>query len=220
MISIKKHFLFIHVPKTGGNSIQNILREYSEDQVVATSPSQDGVERFEVINENYHVTKHSKLSQYKSVLNPQTYRRLFKFATIRNPWDRLISHYFSPSRGVTEWDRAAFIRVVEKVPVLRDYISEKTFLQRMKIPAPWFQKPLGTEIDFLIRFERIDEDFRTVCERIGIPCVALPKRNRSERKHYSRYYDEELKAMVGQKFKEEIALGGYAFESGPNRMPG
>ena len=41
MISIKKNFLFIHVPKTGGNSMQNILRDYSEDQIVALAKHQD-----------------------------------------------------------------------------------------------------------------------------------------------------------------------------------
>ena len=39
--------LFLHIPKTAGNSIQNILRDYSEDEIVARG-GQDGLERFEV----------------------------------------------------------------------------------------------------------------------------------------------------------------------------
>ncbi len=80
--------------KTGGNSIQNILRNYSEDSIVTLNDIQDGVERFEVRNAKYDLQKHSTLSHDKSVLSSDMYRYLFKFATIRNPRDMMISFYF------------------------------------------------------------------------------------------------------------------------------
>jgi len=101
MLSINKKFLFIHVPKTGGNSIQKILKKYSEDNITI-GEHQDGIERFGVQNREYKTVKHSPLSYYKAVIEPELYKKLFKFATIRNPWDRIISFYFSPHRGVKE----------------------------------------------------------------------------------------------------------------------
>jgi len=217
MISIQKKFLFIHVPKTGGNSIQNILRDYSEDEIVVLSKHQDGIERFEVRNSKFNITKHSTLSHYKSVLDSNTFCSLYKFATIRNPWDMMISYYFSPHRRVSDWNRNDFITLVSRVPTLRHYVCEKSVLEKMfakfAIKTDIGRRKVGQDIDFLIRFERLSEDFKIVCEKLGIPSSPLPKRNSSTRSHYSKYYDEELKEIVRKKFREEIEIGKYTFKN-------
>lgn len=218
MISIQKRFLFIHVPKTGGNSIQDTLRNYSEDDIVATEEYQDGIERFNVTNRQYDISKHSTLSNYKSVIGTDTYQSLFKFAAIRNPWDMMISHYFSPHRGAIEWDRNDFLALIRSVPTLRYYICERSFPEEIllkvgikKRPGP---RPLDGDVDFLMRFEHLDEDFQAVCCKLDIPFTPLPKRNASIHLHYSKYYDAKLREIVGKKFAEEIKFGNYSFENG------
>lgn len=202
MISIQNNFLFIHVPKTGGNSLQNVLKAYSEDDIVILAKHQDGIDRFEVRNKSYDITKHSTLSHYKSILEHELYQSLFKFATIRNPWDMMISFYFYPHRGVEEWDRNAFIALLNNVKNIRHYLCSGT--QSLKIDS---------ELDYLVKFENLDEDFRKVCENVGIPNILLPKRNQSTKKHYSTYYDSELIEIIGAEFKEEIEFGDYSFEN-------
>lgn len=203
MISIKKKFLFIHVPKTGGNSLQNILREYSEDQIVCRAPHQDGIERFGLRNDRYNIEKHSTLTHYKNVLSAEVYDSLFKFAVIRNPWERIISHYFSPHRGVTVWDRAAFIALVESTPPMRHYICDST-----RLDAP---RQLTADIQYLMKFEDLKNEFQRVCEMIGIPFRPLPIRNQSNRGHYTQYYDEALVDLVRVRFSEEIHFMDYQF---------
>jgi hypothetical protein len=203
MISIENKFLFVHVPKTGGNSIQNILRKYSEDRIVCAAPHQDGIERFGVRNDRYNIEKHSTLTHYKNVLGADVYNSLFRFAVIRNPWERMISHYFSPHRDVPAWDRDAFIALVESMPPIRYYICDCT--------QPGGPRHLTADIHYLMRFEDLENEFRRVCGLIGIPGYPLPIRNRSNHEHYAKYYDETLIQLVRERFQEEILLMGYHF---------
>lgn len=217
MISSQYKFIFIHAPKTGGNSIQSILKSFSDDDIVIVSDHQDGVERFETRNKNYGFTKHSTLSNYKWELPRQIYSSMFKFSTIRNPWDRMVSFYFSPHREVKEFNRDEFAKLIQSVPTLRYSISTKSITQKivsrfgLPFSGDFGKKPLGSELDYLIRFENLENDFKAVCKKIGIPPCSLPKRNSSKRQDYPKYYDEELAEMVSIRFSEEIKLGGYCF---------
>jgi hypothetical protein len=216
MLSLKHKFLFIHVPKTGGNSIQNILADYSEDTLTADKEYQDGIERFELSNSTYKLRKHSKIKRYRKVLPTNLYRQLFKFATIRNPWDKIISMYFSPHRGTDKWDRDEFVLLIKNAATLQDYVTLPSFRDRLEktLGLPARPRPLDRDIDYLIRFENLNDDFSEVCKKTGLPAAPeLPIRNRSIRKHYSSYYDDELKELVGRKFSNEIAYGDYQFSN-------
>jgi hypothetical protein len=218
MISIQRKFLFVHVPKTGGNSIQAALEPYSEDKIVSVSEHHDGVDRFEVRSGKYAgLVKHSTLDRYKAALDAETYGSLYKFAVIRNPWDRMISCYFSPHRGPVEWDRERFLRLLAKTPGLRHYVREKPFVEKwlgkLGFHVRLGNRKLGADVDTLIRFEELNAGFKSVCEILDIPFSPLPERNKSSRKHYSTYYDEELKEAVRRRFLDEVEYGDYDFES-------
>ena len=63
-----------------------------------------------------------------------------------------------------------------------------------------------------MRFENLEDEFRTVCSELDISPTALPKYNRSNREHYSKYYDDELRELVRTRFAAEIERFGYTFE--------
>src|SRR6187402_3169911 len=67
MISHKHQCIFVHIPKTAGNSINRV---------------------FGVGWEN-----HKDLARYHAEIPRETFERYFKFAIVRNPWDRLLSDY-------------------------------------------------------------------------------------------------------------------------------
>lgn len=205
MISLKHNFLFVHIPKTAGNSIQSILKAYSEDNIVCLAPYQDGIERFEVRSEHYNIHKHSSLQEYREQLGEKTFKKIFKFTSVRNPWDRLISYYFSPHRGKISWNRDKFIEFVQIVQPMSNYIN----LDGSNITDMSY----FNSIDFFIRYENLNNDFKQVCEKIGILYEKLPHRNRTNRRKYVIYYDDELVELVRNKFYDEIRFFGYEFDN-------
>ena len=194
--------IFIHYPKTGGNSIQDALREYSKDVIVRNSRGQDGIDRFGVYSfEGKNLRKHSSLQDYFNVFKKDVFNYKI-FITIRNPFDRLISFYFSPHRGEQVFDKQNFLRLVNKVPTLEHYISFKECF--------WCKKKLFENITIL-RYENLQEDFIKLSKQIGAEAVELPHRNKSVRKSYKAYYDDDLIDLVKKRHNYEINLGKYTF---------
>tara|TARA_B100000287_G_scaffold246987_1_gene232165 strand:- start:204 stop:557 length:354 start_codon:yes stop_codon:yes gene_type:complete len=67
-------------------------------------------------------------------------------------------------------------------------------------------------MDFIGRYENLENDFKTVCDRIGIQ-RQLPHHKPTKHEHYSRYYDEETIDLVYKKYKEEIEYFDYKFDN-------
>jgi hypothetical protein len=201
MISFQKRFLFVHIPKTAGNSIQSVLRDHSEDQLVALRKEQDGIERFGLRNPKYKIKKHSTLKEYREALGDEQFRNLYKFTCVRNPWDRIVSYYFTPTQNPEIWNPKRFRGIISKAVSVTDYLR-----------LDEEERDPFANVDYFMRFENLTDDFRAVCDRLQISPAMLPQYNRSSREHYSKYYNDELRELVRTRFAAEIERFGYTFE--------
>jgi hypothetical protein len=200
MISLQKRFLFVHIPKTAGNSIQSVLRDYSEDQLVALRKEQDGIERFGLRNPKYKIKKHSTLSEYHDALGDEQFR-----ICISSPVCGILG-----SNGV----------------VLFHAHAKSRNLEPEKIPRDNFQSCVGGGLFATgqrrrgpVRQCRLHHAVRKSGRRLSC-CVhgdwhfainpaAIQPLNRE---HYSKYYDDELREFVRTRFAAEIERFDYTFE--------
>jgi hypothetical protein len=113
----------------------------------------------------------------------------------------MVSYYFTPTQTPETWDRKKFRKIISKAVSVADYLRLD---QHDEDPF--------TNVDYIMRFENLAEDFRTVCRTLAIPPPNLPRYNRSSRDHYSKYYDADLRELVRTRFAAEIERFGYTFE--------
>lgn len=163
----------------------------------------------------------------------------FTFSIVRNPWDMLVSRYFWNKKGGAP--TASISDVLKEIgqeplnidkygklvsTLRRDIMGKKvsaddTFEDFMKnLPtnvkntAYYFDSRGNEWQDFVIRFEHLDEDYKSVCEKVGIPYEPLPQLKTKTRKSrdYREFYTPELRDWVAREFAQEIEHFGYTFE--------
>ena len=205
MINDKFKFIYTKIGKTGSTSIEGILKQQSGD--------------------NYHSGHYHLLDDLSEVT-----RNYFKFAFVRNPWDRCVSRFFytkskcDVNDGI---DRGAyrgsnfndFIRSEGEFSLLTDWCNHSPNLQRIFGNHSPFDKQLdwisdkdgNVLADYIGKLETMQNDFNIICDKIGIPQQQLPHKNKSKHKHYTEYYDDETKEIVAEKYAKDIEYFGYEF---------
>lgn len=200
MISHKHKFIFIHPPRTGGTSIEKALEPYSDDKLAILSYYHRGDENPGVLHNNEEDIKHAKLSDVQKIIGSQIDTYTIMCST-RNPWERLASSYIwhqKETRGIL------FYQHIMKA--VKGFIQTVPVLEYVDIPK------LVPLIHF-IHLENINEDFRAVCDAIGLPGgIELPHTNETIRDHYSEFYDPHSIRFVETRFKSDIDYFGYTFD--------
>lgn len=207
LLSLEKQFLMIHVPKTGGTSAAKALDQW------VVHPPQD---KFNKVLSRLHLRKdpakfmlrvHGGLGYANKVLPADLMAKLFKFAFVRNPWDRLVSEY----SFVLTRDYHPRHKEVKALPDFYAYLQYEHNRARGRSQADMLKGPDGQlGMDFVGRFENLRDDFAEACRRIGVDSE-LPHLNKTKHRDFRDYYDERNKDYVAKHWREEIELFGYEF---------
>ena len=195
MVSHKYKCIYVHIPKTGGTSIENVLQD-------KTTPKNSG-------------STHLKIIDYKNKFSNE-YEHYFKFSFVRNPWDRIVSgfHYFESGGNGSIYDS-------NKKKLFGD--NFKKFVKNLdaycKLKDPHFLEPQyeyiyidgKSELNKLFRFEQIKNEFTILRETLNLEVNNLYKTRISKHKHYTEYYDDETRQIVAEKYAKDIEYFGYEF---------
>lgn len=226
MISKKHKCIFVHIPKTAGQSIESffldllglswderaqLLMRYNENPKL-------GPEKLA------HLTAHEYI--YYNHITKEKFSQYYKFSFVRNPWARLVSEY----RWKYARNQSFQNFVLHGLPFKSDYNdSYRHILPQYNF---LYDKKGNLLVNFIGKFENLQSDFATVCENLNIDFSHLPFVNPSKAKsnikkrikhllynrklrinHYTDYYNNKTKEKVARMYAKDISTFNYKFGS-------
>jgi len=217
MLLLAEQLAFIHIPKTGGTSIELYFCGYDwitanrEDYAIYLaerahySPTWGG--RLCANDPDYFSRrlqhKHATQSELRAMCS-NAWAALRKFTFLRNPWERLLSihgHGVRDGHGRFEPDFRTWLQQPEPL----DHMGQRVF-------TDWIDA--WQELVFVGRFERLAEDFQRLLE-----VLSWPRRGELPHEHHggggrhdvATAYDDRTRAIVSRRCAAEIDAGGYQF---------
>jgi hypothetical protein len=225
IISHSHRFIFIKSLKTAGTSIEAALSNFCGGDDVVTplgdyefNRDETGAWVHKAMNEGNYL-QHDRALKIRDSLPPKTWSDYFKFSITRNPWDRALSYFFWDKRqdsALTPPKRLYHnlgVPYDDFAPVkhrFADFIKSRTLGSN----DPFYVIDGQLCVDFVIRYEHLDDDCREVCARTGVPPFQIPRLKtgiRKNKRHYTEYFDDETRDIVADIHRNDIRLFNYSF---------
>lgn len=216
MLDSARQLAFVHIPKTGGTSVELFFTGYdwitnnAADYAVylreraSYSPTHGGTlcandaQYFQRCLRHKHATQ----AELRARCGAQ-WPALFKFTLLRNPWRRILSvhqHGLRDGHGQFEPDFRRWLAQDEP----RDHMGQAVFV-------PWIDD--WQELAFVGRLEQLATDWPKLLARLGLPLAELPheRHGGGATLDVAASYDERSRAVVARRCAAEIRVGGYQF---------
>ncbi len=193
MISYSKKFIFIHINKTAGTSIEKALCEYGQKRTVSKE------------NNDFKMSKqsqHFNYKEYREFLGAD-YDDYFKFTVIRNPFDRVASYYYGGNAISNELNFSDWIV---------DRYQNKNFQDFERMYSDYKHWIGDEKMDLILRFENLSSDFEILKEKLNLDCELGFHNVTKHKKHYSKYYNEKTKEIIQNFFSDELKKFNYKYE--------
>lgn len=151
---------------------------------------------------------HPTAEEVKSY-NSSAWNNYFKFCFIRNPYEKEVSDYL--------WRKKLKNCEISFTEFLRRKALHQPDPEGI-VPYPPTNRPIfmidgKVVVDYIGRYENIEEDLKEVCKRINIPFHKdkLPSAKKIKDYNYRDYYTAEDKKLVESLYKFELDRFGYSF---------
>jgi hypothetical protein len=207
VISYMRRFLFVHVYKAAGMSIEKALKSYDVRAGLLGHPMAEQERLLQALGFNPAILgmqRHVSAAEVRDAIGGDLFGKLFRFAFVRNPWDLQLSLYhfnlahpeFAPRKPA-----ATFEEHIHGLDPTQHPIGQQ---RRFLIDGDG--KML---VDYVGRFETLAEDFAEICGRLGLDKLTLEHVNRTAHKPWTESYSPRMFEIVRTIHRPDIEAFGY-----------
>lgn len=152
--------------------------------------------------------KHSDVHFIIDKIGKDVFDSYFSFGFVRNSWDWQVSVY----KYILKSKNHENHKLISSMDDFEEYIKWRCAdIRRVRFQRDFLYSEEGKPlVDFVGRFENLNDDFQKVCNHLGIN-TSLGRKNVSNTVPYQENYNEETKKMVEKTYKRVIDFFGFKF---------
>ncbi len=207
LISDSHRFIFVHTRKAAGSSIRDTLKPLSIHKPTdIISKLKSRVLHVEGDYHKYAFRQHSDINVAKKIIPKELFDSYFKFAFVRNPWKRLVSEFEFIKRRPDHGRHKKVMRMTYNEYI--KYQAKRYDAHQINMLA---DKNGKLQMNFIGKFENLQEDWNFICDKIGVKNKELTHRKKASKVNYDEYYIGENKELVAKLWKKDIDAFGYNY---------
>ena len=205
--------IFVHIPKTAGTSVEAALGMNGKYDRVGLEPMPNNdrdTEHF--FGKALQHLPARRLRKHPEL--PLNFKKAYRFTFVRNPWARLISALtFRGGFEQAQQEKSPDFYADEVDKMYRLHQAGEVIPgNHFKLQTWYFQNQKGKSlVDFIGRFERLEEDFAVVTAAIGSD-AKLEHRMPSNHKPYQELFTPTMVDQAAQIYAADIAALRYTFD--------
>lgn len=233
IISHEHRFIFIHIHKTGGQSVATALAPYLGPQDIVVDGHLDKPSDQPGLR-GRPLLKHSAASEIRDAMDPDLWAEYRKFTVVRDPVARMQSFYSYLGRVKATRDRP--LRRIWYMTAgrrgdpmtwsaMKAFVDTGTFSEFIRHPATLADPAMRSQwsmmaddegsrlVDFVARTETLSEDFTRLVSWLGLPePITLPHINVSQSGSAPPPLDAADASYIGEIFGSDFQHLGYGRE--------
>ncbi len=207
IISHRHRFIFFAIPKTGTHSVRQALRRHmAEDDLEQVGLFVQKRFPYPELKDIGH--GHISARQIAPVLDPEVFTAYFKFAFVRNPFERFVSYCAFMGRKDDQFLNAPR-EFMKWILFERKPFDHVLFLTQHEFIADTENR---LALDYVGRNESMQTGYDAICAHLGIPGETLARANASQHRPYREYYDRELADAVAEFYRKDFELFDYPLD--------